>query len=218
MIDWVELAVAFAAFTGTHALPARPALRRRLTQFLGTRLYLLLYSTISLLLLWWLVVAAGRAPYVPLWEPAAWQVHTAFLAMPAACILLALAVGRPNPFSFGGGEPARFDPRRPGIVGLTRHPILLAAALWAGAHLLANGDLAHVLFFGAFLSMALVGMAVLDGRARSRLCADWPRFAVLQGPTLLPGDAPRLALAALLFAALLLLHPVVIGVDPLAAL
>jgi hypothetical protein len=60
-------------------------------------------------------------------------------------------------------------------------------------------------------------MAVLDGRARSRLCADWPKFAVLQGPTLLPGDAPRLALAALLFAALLLLHPVVIGVDPLAA-
>jgi uncharacterized membrane protein len=147
MIAWVELAVAFAAFTSTHVLPARPALRRRLTQFLGTRLYLLLYSTISLLLLWWLVVAAGRAPYVPLWEPAAWQVHTAFLAMAAACILLALAVGRPNPFSFGGGEPARFDPRRPGIVGLTRHPILLAAALWAGAHLLASGDLAHVLFF-----------------------------------------------------------------------
>jgi uncharacterized membrane protein len=217
MTAWAELAVAFAAFAGTHALPARPALRRRLSEILGTRLYLLLYSTISLLLLWWLLAAAGRAPYVPLWEPAAWQVHTASLAMAAACILLAVAIGRPNPFSFGGGEPARFDPRRPGIVGLTRHPILLAAALWAGAHLLANGDLAHVLLFGAFLGMALPGMWVLDRRARNRLCADWPRLTALRGPTLLPGDALRLALAALLFAALLLLHPVVIGVDPLAA-
>lgn len=218
MTAWVELAVAFAAFTGTHLLPARPALRRHLTESLGTRLYLLLYSTISLMLLWWLVAAAGRAPHVPLWEPAAWQMNTTFLAMAAACILLALAVGRPNPFSFGGGDPAHFDPRRPGIVGLTRHPILLAAALWAGAHLLANGDLAHVLLFGAFLGMALVGMAVLDRRARSRLCTDWPRLGGHWGPTLLPGDVPRLALAALLFAALLLLHPVLIGVDPLAAL
>ena len=140
MTAWVELAVAFAAFMGTHPLPARPALRRHLTNRLGTRLYLLLYSAISLMLLWWLVAAAGRAPHVPLWEPAAWQMNTTFLAMAAACILLALAVGRPNPFSFGGGDPAHFDPRRPGIVGLTRHPILLAAALWAGAHLLANGD------------------------------------------------------------------------------
>ncbi|MGD9508242.1 MAG: NnrU family protein [Geminicoccaceae bacterium] len=217
MTAWVELAAAFAAFTGSHALPARPALRRRLTDLLGTRLYLLLYSAISLLLLWWLIAAAGRAPYVPLWEPAAWQVHTVMLAMAAACILVALAVGRPNPFSFGGGDPARFDPQRPGIVGLTRHPILLAAALWAGAHLLANGDLAHVLLFGAFLGMALTGMAALDRRARSRHGGDRPKLAALRGPTLLPGDALRLALAALLFAALLLLHPAVIGVDPLAA-
>jgi uncharacterized membrane protein len=136
--------------------------------------------------------------------------------MAAACVLLALAVGRPNPFSFGGGDPTRFDPRRPGIVGLTRHPILLAAALWAGAHLLANGDLVHVLLFGAFLVMAVGGMAILDRRGRRRLGGDWARLAVGRGPTPLSGDGLRLVLAALLFAGLLLLHPAVIGVDPLA--
>jgi uncharacterized membrane protein len=216
MTAWAEFATAFAAFTGAHVLPARPAVRRRLIGWLGTRIYLLLYSAASLLLLWWLIVAAGRAPYLPLWAPGSWQVYTAMVAMAACCVLLALAIGRPNPFSFGGRDPTRFDPQRPGIVGLTRHPILLAAALWAGAHLLANGDLAHLLLFGAFLVMAVGGMAILDRRSRRRLGGDWARLAVGRAPTPLPGDGLRLVLAALLFAGLLLLHPTVIGVDPLA--
>jgi uncharacterized membrane protein len=216
MTACVELALAFALFTGAHALPARPGVRQGLTRRLGTRVYLLLYNAVSLLLLWWLIAAAGRAPYLPLWEQATWQAHMALVAMAAACVLLALTVGRPNPFSFGGGDPTRFDPERPGIVGLTRHPILLAAALWAGAHLLANGDLAHVLLFGAFLVMAVGGMAILDRRAQRRLGADWARLAAGLGPSPLPGDGLRLVLAAVLFAGLLLLHPAVIGVDPLA--
>ena len=216
MTAWAELALAFVLFTGAHALPARPAVRQGLTRRLGTRAYLLLYSAVSLLLLGWLIAAAGRAPYLPLWEPAAWQAHTALAAMAAACVLLSLAAGRPNPFSFGGGDPTRFDPHRPGIVGLTRHPLLLAVALWAGAHLLANGDLGHLLLFGAFLVMAVGGMAILDRRNRRRLGPAWHEFAATRAPTPLPGDALRLLLAAILFAALLILHPAVIGVDPLA--
>ncbi len=37
----------------------------------------------------------------------------------------------------------------------TRHPMLLAVALWAVAHLLANGTLADVLLFGGFLVWAI---------------------------------------------------------------
>ena len=216
MTAWVELALAFALFTCAHALPARPAVRQGLTHRLGTRTYLLLYNAASLLLLWWLIAAAGRAPFLAVWAPAAWQAHTALVALAASCVLLALAVGRPNPFSFGGGDPTQFDPQRPGIVGLTRHPILLAAALWAGAHLLANGDLAHVLLFGAFLIMALGGMMILDRRNRCRLGPAWQALAARRKPALRPGDALRLLLAMFLFAGLLLLHPSVIGVDPLA--
>ena len=216
MTNWIELAIAFVLFTGTHVLPARPGVRPWLTRRLGTWGYLLLYSTVSLLLLGWLVVAAGRAPYLPLWEPAAWQAYVALAAVAAACALLTLAIGRPNPFSFGGGDPTRFDPERPGVIGLTRHPILLAAAVWAGAHLLANGDLAHVLLFGAFLIMALGGMMILDRRNRCRLGPAWQALAARRKPALRPGDALRLLLAMFLFAGLLLLHPSVIGVDPLA--
>ena len=216
MTAWVELALAFALFTCAHALPARPAVRQGLTHRLGTRTYLLLYNAASLLLLWWLIAAAGRAPFLAVWAPAAWQAHTALVALAASCVLLALAVGRPNPFSFGGGDPTQFDPQRPGIVGLTRHPILLAAALWAGAHLLANGDLAHALVFGSFLLMALGGMSTLDRRNRRRLGSAWANQLPRRVWSWSPGDALRLVIGILLYLALLLGHPALFGVDPLA--
>lgn len=218
MTAWLELAIAYAAFVAAHAIPTRPPVRRRLTVLLGDRAYLWLYSAGSLLLLWWLIAAAVRAPYVPLWDQAPWQRWLVLLATAQACLLVAFAVGRPNPFSFGGSNPSRYDPERPGIIGLTRHPLLWAVALWAGAHLLANGDAAHALLFGGFLAMALGGIAMLDRRSRVRLGAAWPRLAVRRLPRWQSGDGLRLLAAALLLAGLLLAHPVVIGVDPLAGL
>jgi uncharacterized membrane protein len=217
MTGWLELAAVFAAFIAAHAVPARPPVRRRLTARLGDRPYLWLYSAASLLLLWWLIAAAGRAPYVLLWDQAPWQRWLALLAMALACLLVTFAVGNPNPFSLGGGDPRRYDPERPGIVGLTRHPLLWAVALWAGAHLLANGDVAHALLFGGFLAMALGGIAMLDRRTRVRLGVEWPRLARRRLPRWQAGDGLRLLAAALLLAGLLVAHPAVIGVDPLAS-
>mgnify|MGYP001358337650 CR=1 FL=1 len=215
MSAWLELGIACTAFVAAHAIPARPPVRRRLTALLGDRGYLWLYSGISLLLLWWLIAAAGRAPYVALWGQAPWQRWLALVAMATACLLVALALGKPNPFCFGG-DPARYDPERPGIVGLTRHPLLWAVALWAGAHLLANGDLAHAVLFGGVLVMALGGIAMLDRRSRHRLGADWPRRGHHPATGWRPADAWRLLGGLLLFLGLLLAHPLAIGVDPLA--
>jgi hypothetical protein len=89
------------------------------------------------------------------------------LVMPLACLLIAFAVGAPNLLSFDGCAEG-FDPSRQGVVGVARHPLLLALALWAGVHALANGDLAHLLLFGGF---ALLGMRALD-RHRRRLLGE----------------------------------------------
>lgn len=218
MTGWGELGLGFALFLAAHLVPARAPVRRRLTSFLGERGYLLLYGLVSLLLLGWLLAAAGRAPYLAVWEQAPWQRWVVLLAMATACLLVALAIGVPNPLSFGGRRGAVFDPAHPGIVGLTRHPLLWALALWAAAHLFANGDLAHILLFGGFLVMALVGMAALDRRNRARLGAGWRELALRRAPGWRPRDAWRLLLALLLFLGLLLAHPLVIGVDPLAGL
>jgi len=148
-------------------------------------------------------------------------------AVPPACLLVAFGIGAPNPLSFGGRADG-FDPERPGIAAVARHPLLLAIALWSGAHAVANGDLAHVSLFGAFAAFALLGMRVLDRRKRrlmgagewSRLAARtsaWPLASLVAGrwrPSA-PPDPRRVGLGLLLWLALLALHAPVVGVSPL---
>jgi uncharacterized membrane protein len=226
---WSEFVAAFAVFLLSHALPARPALRQALVRRLGERGFLLGYSAVSLAILAWLIAAAGRAPVVPLWPFAHWQMWAPNLALPLACALAAFGIGAANPLSFGGNPKQRFDPEQPGILGVARHPLLWAIALWAASHLVPNGDLAHVVLFGVFVLLALLGMLVIDRRRRRQFGAEswnllaartslWPFAAWLSGrwqPRGLKLDPARIAAALAAWLALLLAHPVVIGVSPL---
>jgi uncharacterized membrane protein len=217
---WGEYAAAVVVFFLTHSLPVRPPLRPWLVARLGAAGFGLAYSALSLGVLAWLIGAAGRAPFVPLWPWAAWQNHVALAVMLPVCLILALAVGRPNPFSFGGARDARFDPARPGIVRVTRHPLLLALALWAGAHGLANGDLAHALLLGIFAGFALLGMRLVDRRRKREMGARWDRLDAVRRqaapvPMAWPGAVARVAAGGALYAALLWLHPWLFGVSPL---
>lgn len=227
MPGWSEFLAALALFLISHAVPSRTGLRKHLTDLIGKRPYLVIYSMVSLLLLGWLIVAAGRAPYVQLWSWAPWQSWVPVLVMPFACLLVAFGAGASNPLSIGG-RAAGFDPRRPGIAGVTRHPLLWALALWAGAHLLPNGNLAHVILFGIFAGFAVMGMVLIDRRRKRQFGAtDWERQA--QATSLVPLAALasdrwrpcgplsgiRFLVAAALYGALLWLHPPLIGVSPL---
>lgn len=219
---WGELALAFAAFFASHSLPLRPAPRAALTRALGRRGFTLAYSALSTAMLVWLIVAAGRAPHLPLWGWAEWLYWMTHAAMLAACLLLALSIGRPNPFSFGGARNEAFDPARPGVVRWTRHPLLAALALWALGHIAPNGDVAHLLLFGLFAAFALLGGRLIDRRKRREFGARWmtlrdavaaqPRWPA---PESARAAALRLALGVALYGALALAHPVVIGVSPL---
>lgn len=222
-MSWLPLILAFAVFLAAHALPMRPAIRGRLVSMLGRRGYLAGYSLLSLGLLYVLILAANDAPRVMLWQAAGWQRWLVNLAMPCAVLLAVFGTGAANPLG-AGGKAAGFDPARPGIAGLTRHPLMWAFALWAGAHLIANGELAHVILFGVMLAFALMGIAAAEARARRQ-----PDFAVLSAHTsIFPGAAllagrwrprglpplPRLGLALLLWAALYHLHPALMGMSP----
>jgi uncharacterized membrane protein len=216
MAGWGEYGAAWLAFVLSHMLPARPALRRPLVARLGEGGYLALYTLASLAVLGWLIGAAGRAPSLPLWGWAPWQAWVPNLALPLACVLLGLGVAIPNPFSIGGAGTGAYHPARAGVLRLTRHPVLWALVLWAGAHLPPNGDLAHALLFGGFALVGLLGMRALDGRRRRAWgeavwAARQPRAAGLRGPALLA----RLAAGLALWAALLAAHAAVIGVSPL---
>ena len=223
---WGEFLLAFGVFLASHVLPARPGVKDRIVAMTGRAAYAAIYSTVSLVILAWLIVAAGRAPFVPLWDMQGWHRWVVNLAMPAAILLAACAVGAPNPLSFGGRADG-FDPDRPGVAGVARHPALWVLLIWAGAHLLVNGDLAHVILFGVFAGFSILGMWALDKRHQRRLGADWSRLAartsalpfaaLIEGRWRPAGPLPvvRLGIGGAVWLLLLWLHLPVIGVPPL---
>jgi len=222
-MGWIEFAAVFAVFFLTHSIPVRPAVKSRLVAVVGARGFGLGYSALSLAMLALLIWAAGEAPYVQLWPQMPWQRHAVHLGMLAVCLIAALSIARPNPFSFGGAQNDRFDPQSPGIVRWTRHPILLVLGFWAGLHLLPNGDLAHVILFGVLGSFAVAGRALIDRRKRRVLGTQ--RWAALnearkaapmvQAPTSWIGFAIRVLIGVAVLAALAWAHPYVIGVPAL---
>lgn len=219
---WAEFALGFLVFFVSHAVPIRPPVKPWLVSRLGAAGFSLLYSAVSLAVLGWLIVAAGRAPFVEVWSWAPWQSQVALALMLPACLILAVSVGRPNPFSFGGGANERFDPSRPGLLRWIRHPLLAALALWALAHTVPNGDLAHLLLFGSFAAFAIVGGRLVDRRKRREMGEGWQglltrvnQTAPIPRPASYGATATRLALGLGLFLGLVWLHPLVLGVDPL---
>jgi len=220
-MEWLELILSFVTFLVAHSIPLRPAIRKPLENRVGLRTFLTIYSVASLVALVWLIDAANRAPFVPLWAWEPWQLRVPQVAMAAVCLIAALSLGKPNPFSFGGARNADFDPSNPGIVGLFRHPLLVAMLLWAAAHVVPNGDLAHVAMFGAFAMFAVLGMAMIDRRRKRSMGSNWselrPRMtgaSVWAAFRVTPDFGIRVALAAVAYGLLVWAHPLFFGVDP----
>jgi uncharacterized membrane protein len=108
--------------------------------------------------------------------------------------------------------------------------MLWSFAIWAALHMLARGDGAALLFFGAFLVTALAGMPSIDAKLAQRDPAAWARLAATT--SILPFGAiaagrnrlvigeigwlpPALGLALWLLL-LAWLHRALFGVAPLA--
>lgn len=232
LTGWNELIVAFALFFLSHIIPVRPTIRKWLIRHIGKALYLVAYSAFSIILFVWLIVAVGRAPYLALWPFAPWQLWIPNVTMPFVCLLLTFGIAIPNPLSIASRNDESFEPDRPGIAGVTRHPVLWAAALWAIAHIVPNGDLAHILLFGLFGAFSMVGMLAIDARKQRMLgTAEWRRLshrtsqvpltALVGGkwwPSLGKNNLFRLISAVGLYIGLLALHQSLIGVSPLPPL
>ena len=160
-----EFCIALTAFLVAHLIPASRSLRARLILLMGRTAYLVAYSILSLVLLGWLIVAAQRADTVWLWDPAPWQWHVPFIAMPMATFLLVAGLLSANPLSIslrGGTTPGP-------ITAITRHPVLWAFLIWATAHIPPNGTGVALLLFGAMALFSLFGFILLDLKARKRL-------------------------------------------------
>jgi len=216
----LTLIIATLVFLGIHVLPSTP-LRALAVRTIGERAWLGLFGLASLAGLAWMVSAYSRAPFEALW-PGLRLVPVTLL--PIALVLLACGLLSRNPTVIGqAASLKREDPAR-GIIRVTRHPVMWAVMLWAGAHLLAIGSLQAVVFYGGLLLLAAVGTTLQDARKAKTLGEDWQRFAartsnlpfgaILQGRNRLSWREIgwwRPAAGLALFALLLSLHPWLFG-------
>jgi uncharacterized membrane protein len=175
----VSLFAAALFFDGIHFLISGTALRGRIVGLIGERPFQGLFSLMSLIGIVWLSRAYGQAEYLQLWaEPQALR-PVALIVMLVAFLFVVLALTSPNPTAVGGGalltekEPAK------GIQRITRHPFLSGVALWSVTHLVLNGDLASVIFFGSFLILAVGGPFSIDRKRKKAFGEAWNRFAGL---------------------------------------
>ena len=219
----LQLAVACLVFLALHVVPSTP-LRSALVGTLGERAYLGLFSLASLAAIVWMVIAFKAAPFDLLWPGLR---HLPSAVMPFAFILVVGGVMTPNPTAVGAAKLLeREDPAR-GILRVTRHPVMWGIMLWAGAHILARGELKSTVFFGTFLLLAAAGTRLQDARKSKTHGEDWTRFAALtsnlpfaavaQGRNRLAlGEIGlvRVVFGLLLFGGMFLAHGWLIGAQP----
>ena len=147
--------------------------------------------------------------------------------MPFAWILAVSGGSTPNVTTGASNDGGEVEIPVVGIVRITRHPIMWGVSLWAGAHLIANGDTASVLMFGGLLSVSLLGPLQIDAKNHRKLGQAWPQFAAQTswlpfaaavvgrtGISLREIGWRRLAIALALYVVTMGVHPFVFGVSP----
>jgi uncharacterized membrane protein len=152
-----------------------------------------LYALVSLLGLILIVVGYGTARQHPVvvWVPPAGMAYlAALLTLPAFILLTAAEVPRNA------------------IKARLHHPMVLGVKLWAFAHLLANGTLAGLILFGAFLLWAIVDFRSAQRRQPA------PKKAIAQTTK---GTVLAVVIGVVVWAVFaLFLHEWLIGVAPIA--
>ncbi len=187
------LLLGIVVFLGAHTFTALREPRAALIGRIGAQPYRGLHSLLSfagLVLIVWGFSLYRADGLVPVWTPPEGMRHLTILLMWFAFVALASM----------GKAPGR-------IRGWLRHPMLVAVKIWALAHLLVNGDAGGMLLFASFLAWAV-----------------WDRVAVKRrgdlGAPRVPGftraDAIALGAGTVAYVAMILLHPVLIGVPVIA--
>jgi uncharacterized membrane protein len=194
-----------AVFVGVHLVPMMPEWRAALVARLGEGGYKATFSVLALAGLIGAIVAYRFTSHVPLWSsPEPLRALTALLML--AAVLL-----------FAGAKGAPWFRR------VVRHPMLWAIALLGIAHLLVNGEPEGVILFGGLAAFGLAWQPLTDRRDAAldpvgweeirRTTSFWPfaKWHARSDPiTLRP-----LIIGAVVYVALVLLHPWLFGMPVL---
>jgi uncharacterized membrane protein len=221
----VSLLLAALFFAGIHLGVSGTHLRDRAVAALGTKGYQFTFSLATVAGLVWMAFAYDHAPYIATWDMPEWWKPIAILVMLPAVLLAVIGLATPNPTAVAQEGSLSRPPQ--GIVRITRHPFLIGVAIWALTHLVANGDIASLIFFGTSAVVALAGMPSIDAKRRRLGGAAWQSFAaatsIMPFGAILAGrnsfnfreiGAWRPAVALVVYALMLGGHSHIVGVSP----
>ena len=217
------------AWIAVHIGIAGTAVRQALVGRLGDGAFRVGFSlasvaTISLLIIAYKHALGGDTGY--LWSVPAWLGWVLVALMAAAFVLFVASVTVQSPTAVGGEK--ALDGEARGILRVTRHPMLWSFTIWSAVHVIGNGNLASLVFFGAFGVTSLVGMPSIDRKLAAREPSRWPAFAgktsiipfaaIAAGRNRLSigeiGIVP-FAVGLIVWGVLLYFHPRIFGVSPL---
>ena len=221
-----ELILAALAFLFIHIIPSS-FLRERLVSKVGEKAYLAGFSLLSLAVLIWLVFAFRAAPMGEmLWDAGNAGRYLAMLLMLIASILFVSANTSPNPTAVGAGKLLERESAYSGINAITRHPLMWSITLWSITHIINNGEISAIVFFGTFGLLAFSGTFLIDAKKARQLKDGWgaykartsniPFVAILQRRATLSIKPLwwRILLGIVLYAVLFHFHSFVFGVSP----
>jgi len=226
-----SLIAAAAFFVLLHLLVSGTRLRTVLVGTIGEGAYMGLFSLASLAGIVWVSMAYGdaRGAGQTYWDTGAAGRHASLLIQLVAFLLIVPGLTTSNPTSVKQeGSLDRPDLIR-GMLRITRHPFLWGVAIWAAGHLLVNGDGPSLLLFGSMLFLGVLGTYSIDAKRARVLGPTWDAFAaqtsnvpfgaIMSGRQKLSlGEIGwwRIVLAVAIYAAVLIGHRHIFGVDPLA--
>ena len=172
----IQLIIALIAFVGTHFLMSHP-LRAPMVAALGTAVFQVVYSLVSLATFAWAIFAFRHAPYsVPYWlaGDVIWWIATVLMLIGSILFAGAFA-GNPALPRPDASELAKAAPR--GVFGITRHPMMWGFALWAIVHALVAPNGATLILTSGVLILALGGSLGQDVKKAKLMGESWQGWA-----------------------------------------
>ncbi|HLX38742.1 MAG TPA: NnrU family protein [Candidatus Binataceae bacterium] len=228
----VAIALWALLFLGSHLVISSRAVRPRLTAMVGEQAYPGIYSIVALATFIPMCLAFARHKHsgAMLWNlrdvPA--MRYLVWLAMLFAFIVLIASFITPNPGAMGAQGAARKTSVAHGVLKLSRHPSFVAFSAFGLAHMLMNGFVGDLIFFGTFPALSIIGGMHQDARKEVQLGESYqqleastsffPALALISGRQHWTSrDTPwmSIAIGLALTALLLWLHPMIFGGHPL---
>lgn len=178
MVAMVSLVLAAVFFIGIHVGVSATGLRARLIAKHGEIKYRGLFSLASGVGLAWLIVSFLQARTLAptwLWDWRGVSVLLNFIAL----LLLSFAVMKRGPTAMGSEGQLAQAVAVTGMHRITRHPMLWGFVVWSATHMLYNPQWPALVFFGAFLVLALIGPRAIDAKRAAAFGESWQRYAAV---------------------------------------